>query len=189
MSDLKMKSNFYRGLLSHSRKLIYGVTLLLCMSSNLYAVDPVEYITDDWENSRYIDNDDGTVTDTRTLLMWMQCSDGLITIFDEPCDMGAVMPYQWPDALAYAENYEFEGYEDWRLPNVKELQSLAAYNRSAPVINVTLFPNTESDDYWTSTIGTSVNEAWSIDFGDGRSRPLHRNPSGFAYIRLVRDVL
>jgi hypothetical protein len=36
----------------------------------------------------------------------------------------------WEDALAYAESSTLAGYDDWRLPNVKELQSIVDYTRS-----------------------------------------------------------
>ena len=33
----------------------------------------------------------------------------------------------WHDALAYCENLDLGGHDDWRLPNVKELQSIVNY--------------------------------------------------------------
>ena len=41
----------------------------------------------------------------------------------------------WPDALSYAESSEFAGYNDWRLPNAKELQSIIDYTRAPAVTN------------------------------------------------------
>lgn len=52
-----------------------------------------------------IDNGDGTVTDTSTGLMWLQ----------NPKLAGA--PTSWSEAMAWAENLDFAGYTDWRLPN------------------------------------------------------------------------
>lgn len=69
----------------------------------------------------YQDNGDGTITDLATGLMWTQE------------DNGSGMT--WPDALNYAENNEFAGYNDWRLPNAKELQSLLDYTRAPSVSN------------------------------------------------------
>ena len=63
-----------------------------------------------------MDNGDGTVTDHATGLMWAKA------------DSGEVM--DWDAALAYAENSTLGGYGDWRLPNVKELQSIVDYTRS-----------------------------------------------------------
>ena len=103
----------------------------------------------------FVDNGDGTITDEATGLMWMQ-SDNAEAIL-------------WQSALQYAENMEFAGYSDWRLPDVKELQSIVDYSRSPATTNSaaihTLFncsqivnENNEDDYpfYWSST--THANE-------------------------------
>jgi hypothetical protein len=64
----------------------------------------------------FIDNGDGTITDQATGLMWMQADNGTGVL--------------WEDALSYAEGLDFAGHDDWRLPNVKELQSIVDYSRS-----------------------------------------------------------
>ncbi|WP_417243308.1 DUF1566 domain-containing protein [Celeribacter sp.] len=67
----------------------------------------------------FTDNNDGTVTDAATGLMWSQT------------DSGAAM--DWQAALAFAEDANantYLGFDDWRLPNVKELQVLVDYTRS-----------------------------------------------------------
>ena len=63
-----------------------------------------------------VDNGDGTVTDLATGLTWQKA------------DSGAGMT--WSNALAYAESLSLGGYQDWRLPDVKELQSIVDYARS-----------------------------------------------------------
>ena len=70
----------------------------------------------DYGVNEYSDNGDGTITDNSTYLMWSQDDNG------EGMD--------WEDALAYAEGAELAGYSDWRLPNVKELQSIVDYSYS-----------------------------------------------------------
>jgi hypothetical protein len=67
------------------------------------------------------DNQDGTITDKATGLMWMAK------------DSGTGM--SWEDALSYGQNFEFAGYTDWRLQNVKELQSIVNYDRSPGTTN------------------------------------------------------
>lgn len=56
----------------------------------------------------------------------------------------------WQEALEYAENYSYGGYDDWRLPSVKELQSIVDYDRSpsftssaaiSPLFNCTQITN------------------------------------------------
>jgi hypothetical protein len=100
-----------------------------------------------------VDNGDGTVSDLATGLMWQQN------------DSGSAMT--WQEALALAETRNAEaylGYSDWRLPNLKELQSIVDYTRSpeatgsaaiAPVFDATAITaepcSTDYPWYWTST--------------------------------------
>ncbi len=115
----------------------------------------------DYGENEFVDNGDGTVTDLATGLMWMQDDSG------EGMD--------WYEALEYAEDLEFAGYDDWYLPNAKELQSIVDYSRSPattdsaaidPVFDVTEITD-EGDDtnypfYWTST--THAKDTGAGDF-------------------------
>ena len=62
---------------------------------------------------RYQDNGDGTVTDLVTGLMWIQ-------------DAGEKVAYY--AGIAQSEDFEFAGYDDWRVPNIKELYSLMDFS-------------------------------------------------------------
>ena len=102
-----------------------------------------------WPEPRFTDNEDGTVTDNLTGLMWAQNAnaDGAKKI--------------WSAALTYCNDLNLGGYTDWRLPNVKELQSLIHYGVYDPAVPNTAgtdkwsegdpFSGVESDDYWSST--------------------------------------
>ena len=93
---------------------------------------------DDYLINDFVDNGDGTVTDQTTGLMWMQTDTG------EGVD--------WETALAIADGATYAGYDDWRLPNVKELQSISDYSGVYPAINHNFFEWTDEDSYfWTST--------------------------------------
>jgi hypothetical protein len=96
------------------------------------------------------DNGDSTITDIATGLMWMQNDSRL--------------GMNWEEALSHAENLEYAGYSDWRLPDAKELQSLVDYTRSPgtttsaaidPLFNCTVITNeagqADFPSYWTST--------------------------------------
>ena len=74
------------------------------------------YGTNNFEN-----NGDGTITDKASGLMWMQNDNGAAIL--------------WENALSYAENFTYAGFSDWRLPDVKELQSIVDYTRSPATTN------------------------------------------------------
>lgn len=60
--------------------------------------------------SRFENNGDGTVTDTLNSLMWAQKDNGDLI--------------NWQAARSYTQNFNGGGYNDWRLPTLKELESL-----------------------------------------------------------------
>lgn len=118
----------------------------------------------------FVDNDDGTVTDNSTGLMWQQ-GEGEFMI--------------WSSALSYCEGLSLGGHLDWRLPNVKELDSLTDDERYYPAIDTNFFPNTYSSDCWSSTkYAGSPNNAWVVDFGGGLVS-IDGNYAG-NYVRCVR---
>lgn len=138
--------------------------LLLCAGNENYGVND------------FTDNQNGTVIDNATNLMWAK-------------DDGTEI-FTFLEALAFAETSELAGYTDWRLPDVKELQSIVDYSRGTqsaeglPAINTTYFnctPITNTNSpfattygyYWSNTTlsdGTSTNpkvgaEAMYVCFG------------------------
>ncbi len=90
----------------------------------------------------YIDNLDGTVTDTGTGLMWQQAT--------------APGTYTWEQALVYCENLDLATHTDWRLPTAKELDSLTDNTQYNPAINTTYFPDTVASYYWSSTTNAYI---------------------------------
>ena len=70
------------------------------------------------------DNKNGTISDVATGLMWEQTD--------------SKKGLNWEDALAWAAQKNAEkylGYSDWRLPSIKELQSIVDYSRSPQKTN------------------------------------------------------
>lgn len=107
----------------------------------------------EWPVPRFVDNQDGTVTDLLTGLMWTKnanLSGGRLN---------------WWDALAHVAamnrgEHENFGYTDWRMPNIVEIESLvhAGQSNGAIWLNNQGFTNVPesnwwSDFYWSSSGG------------------------------------
>ena len=165
-----------------SESWVPGLLLLLIGVSNAQAVPCQNNIPASNPDSVYIDEGDGTVTDSRTGLMWKQCAEGLS---GANCQTGSAQGFTWANALTHAEASTFAGYTDWRLPNVKELSSLVEDCRVSPSINTNLFPNTPSSYFWSgSPYASGSNRAWIVYFNGGDA--YHLNRSGSSRVRLVR---
>ena len=81
---------------------------------------------------------------------------------------------------------QFGGYDDWRLPTVKELSTIvdSSIPYPGPTINTAYFPNTVSSYYWSSTTyAGSPDYAWGVYFYSGY---VYRY--GKSYRRYVRAV-
>ncbi len=101
---------------------------------------------------RFVDHGDGTVTDTCTGLIWQKVT--------------APGTHTWCEALAYCESLDLAGHEDWRLPSVRELQSIADYGRKVPSA-VPVF-GALSESYWSSTsYAFDSASAWYVNFFGG----------------------
>jgi len=114
--------------------------------------------------SRFTLNGDGTATDNKTGLTWMRCISG--RDWDgSTCSYGSNIFPTWDESLAIAENITFAGKSDWRVPNIKELITITEKACWAPSINETVFPNSRSSMYWTSSpAANSGFAAWRVDF-------------------------
>ena len=120
----------------------------------------------------YTDNGDGTITDNVTGLMWEKLCDGAgcPTVNDKDTT------YTWANAFAVKiadlNTVNFAGHNDWRLPNINELQTLANYGTFNPAIDPA-FNNgvdsfTQSSRYWSSTTSaSSTSSAWIVFFING----------------------
>jgi hypothetical protein len=107
----------------------------------------------DYGINRFVDDGDGTITDQATGLMWMQDDSGV--------------GLNWADALNWAQTANddnYLGYNDWRVPNAKEMQSIVDYSRAPdatasaaidPLFNCTPITNLAGQSdypwYWTGT--------------------------------------
>lgn len=131
-------------------------------------------------NAGFVDNGNGTISDTGTELMWQKdtARDG----------DGNYDSMTWEEALSYCEENTLAGFDDWRLPTIKELNSIVDYEKYPPGINTTYFPNTTSGAYWSSTTnGHQSNYAFTIPLIGGSIYYNDKlNPISRIYVRAVR---
>ncbi len=147
---------------------------------------------------QYRNNGDGTITDLSTGLMWVQARGEQMT---------------WQQAMDSASSIHVGGYNDWRVPTIKELYSLIQFTgqqrrtalESTPFIDTNYFEFAYGDTNqgariidcqdWSSTKyrGTTMGgnaTAFGVNFADGRIKGYPTSPPqgkrGTHYVRYVR---
>ena len=121
-----------------------------------------------WPAIRFTDNQDGTVTDHLTGLIWLK-------------DAGCFSPTTWSNAITDAAQLADGacGLSDgstagkWRLPNPNELESLIDVSASDPALSIgNPMDHVSNGIYWTSTSYFGGEQgspkAWTIRLSDGR---------------------
>ncbi len=138
----------------------------------------------------FSNNGDGTVSDLATGMMWQQTNGE-----QSPGDY----QFNWEEALSYCETLSLAGHTNWRLPNIKELQSIVDYTRADPALDTSVFtfnqsPNTAAY-FWSGTthgdntklgaymcFGPCWNYTFSADIhgpGAQRADPKSGNPNNY----------
>jgi len=133
-----------------------------------------------------IDNGNGTVTDPATGLTWMRCSMGQ-TWTGNTCSDTAQL-YNWSNARAIT--LTFAGQSDWRVPSVRELQTLVDRSQASPSLDRVAFPATPLADFWsaTSLVSSSSSYAWTVNFEVGSALASARFKNVGQAVRLVRGT-
>ncbi len=99
--------------------------------------------------NQFTDNGDGTIRDNLTNLLWQKTP--------HPDTL------TWEQALTYAENLTLGGFSDWRLPNIKELQSINDERLISPSVTTNFFPNVGIKKYWSSSsLPNQTTKAWYL---------------------------
>ncbi|WP_440905509.1 DUF1566 domain-containing protein [Catenovulum sp. SX2] len=142
------------------------------------------------DTSAYVvDSENGLVTEAATGLMWQMCNYGETWQASAArCD-GVAKTVNWQQALQASEQTSVAGYDDWRLPNVKELMQIIERSCAEPATQDSLFPSTKNEVYWTSSpvFNTSIdNLVWTVHFKEGSNA--QKDKSNFNFVRFVRKV-
>lgn len=149
---------------------------------------------------RYTLHDDGTVTDDATGLRWQRCPVGYtlddngtpLNFNDDGCDDSGTEILDWQGALQAAASLNgaggFAGFNDWRLPNIKELMSTVERQCAAPAVNPNVFPDVPPGAlFWSSTTYIHNDTASALDMSQGLNTTAAKQGTGAAhYARLVR---
>ena len=136
-----------------------------------------------WPAPRFTSNGDGTVTDNLTGLMWLNDPNCLGNItwqegLDKVVDLNT-NPGSYSSCGGYATTYN-----DWRLPNRKELYSLTYFALYSPAFpEGHPFVNPPSIDcFWSSTtVASGSTEAWSNNMSYGGVAPRHKSYNSNAW--------
>mgnify|MGYP001616241930 CR=1 FL=1 len=115
-----------------------------------------------------IDNQNGTVTDNATELVWQKGEPGYMT---------------WDLALSYCEGLSLGNNTDWRLPNIKELESLTDDTRYYPAIDTTFFPGANIFYLSSTTVADNSYYAWGVYLSYGYVR--YHGKDNPLYVRCV----
>lgn len=165
--------------------LFVGLTSISILSHSICLPN----LTKEAPDERYQINGE-TVIDQNTHLMWQRCALG--QDWDEQrgrCQLNLEHQrlFTWQQAIEMLEGYSFAGYDDWRLPNKNELNSLVDRACTGPAINETAFPDTTLAGFWTSTPALHSDKyAWQINFTTGTL--IAFGTSEQFSLRLVREL-
>jgi hypothetical protein len=118
-----------------------------------------------WPTPRFTDRGNGTVRDNLTGLMWLK---------DSTCGANGSL---WWDALTFANTLvsglcvltDGSVAGDWRLPNIKELQSLVDVSQDFPALPAGHPFMNMAIRFWSSTtveVGAGRTYAWTLDVRD-----------------------
>jgi hypothetical protein len=170
----------------------YVIALLACVSSPVLAASPCA-TADPMRGApaaRFQDNGDGTVTDRQSRLMWLRCSEG--QQWTATGCSGTAKALDWGAAQSLAAEINERGtffFNDWRLPQLRELATLVERECDAPRVDAAVFPGTPGEFYWTASPRAgeaSKASVYALSFGPEGVKSMPRGEGN--YVRLVRGA-
>jgi hypothetical protein len=129
----------------------------------------------EWPNPRFTDHGDSTVTDNLTGLIWTK-------------DATIGSTYPWNDALDLVSSYNslsYAGYNDWRMPNAREIQTLLDYGQQSPALPIghpfEQVGGPTDAAFWTSTTSPYNTADAFVCTVNKDHQLLARSKTGYAY--------
>ncbi len=132
-------------------------------------------------DGRFVNNGDGSITDTKTGLMW--------TKKDSWADLGKC--FNWNDSRSYVSKLKTGGYSDWRLPTISELKSIYESSKSnkdkdGDIIRIDpIFASGGAFWYWSSEESGPCCSRYIV-FDGGHVGDCVRDGCGYGGVRAVR---
>jgi len=113
------------------------------------------------------------LTDPKTGLMWQDNSAAKYSKKD------------WQGAISFCQKLHLAGYDDWRLPTIKELIDVVRLSENNPAVKNSFKNVGGSGYYWSATTDKSNKEfAWIMNFKRGYEYINYKTYE--RYIRCVR---
>jgi len=148
---------------------------------------------------------DGIATDTKTGLMWLRFAHG--QRWENGTVEGIAEKVSWRDGIEIPKAFSYENHNDWRVPNIDELETLidkvkGKNGNYIDVIDVDVFPKNDNDKgqgffaswfiftkFWSSSLSAdgSSHDAQNVSFCHGSSYGNYK--SSHNCVRLVRGRL
>ena len=144
------------------------------------------------------------VEDTKTGLMWMRCTLG--QNWDGSTCRGKPIQHNWEEMIKIVDGFNYENYDDWRVPTIDELKTLIycrsgqpktwndtgkrCEGKSFPTIMDEVFFETEAGWHivWSSSTDSKYNNLkFVLDFTDGHLDTKHKDNTTFQ-VRVVRGT-
>lgn len=143
------------------------IVLYFFVSSDVFSQDCNTSRPSSTPTDNYFINDDGTITDIESGLVWMRCAVGQ-TWNGKSCS-GEPQTFTWRQAFkkedVINQNGGYAGLHNWRLPALNEIAMIVERQCNSPRINLELFPATPSAAFWTANHKSgAIKRAFAMDF-------------------------
>ena len=101
------------------------------------------------DEARFVMDGDGVVIDSQSMLMWRTCPEGLK---GRECQQGSLLGFSWRqgvEQVARVNAAQSDGYGDWAIPTLSQLQSLAAPTACGKEQAASLYSSWPSGYFWS----------------------------------------
>lgn len=143
-----------------------------------------KYFSTHQTNGHYQPMQDGLVQDPITGLTWYRCGAGQDWA-DAQCQATPIL-LSYEAAQDWTSTLVLAGFNDWRVPTIKEMSSLVETECKSPSINTRVFSGIEPEVYWSSESNFWIRRmAWSLYFYRGQYFSNQAKASAFRFM-LVR---